>query len=78
VPHVGYGEKPKAPGVPLSDVRQTSIYGGEALELVLPEDAVLPYETTAPGFVPRRFCVPAGVLNAVVSQLNMTGSDSAL
>ena len=38
------------------------------MELVLPKDAVLPYETTEPGFVPRRFCVPAGVLNALLPQ----------
>jgi hypothetical protein len=69
VPHVGYGEKPKAPGAPLSDVPQTSAYGSEALELVLAEDAVLPYEITNPGFVPRRFCVPAGVLNALLKTL---------
>lgn len=64
VPHVGYGEKPKVPGVGLTDTPDASGWGREASELVLPEDAVLPYETTMPGFAPRTFCVPATVLNA--------------
>jgi hypothetical protein len=36
--------------VRLSDAPDSDGWGREALELVLPEDAVLPYETTEPGF----------------------------
>ena len=35
----------------------------ELIELDFPEDAVLPYEVTEPGYEPRTFNVPARILN---------------
>ena len=40
----------------------------EALEIDLPEDLVLPYEVTKPGYVPRTFYVPARVLNEALGK----------
>jgi hypothetical protein len=42
------------------------------MELELPEDLVLPYEVTKPGFVPRTFYVPARALNQYL------GTDGAI
>jgi len=35
----------------------------DVIELEVPEDVVLPYEITKPGYVPRTLYVPAGLVN---------------
>jgi hypothetical protein len=47
-------------GIPLCDTPP----GGSALDVELPEDVLLPYEVPETGQAPRRFVVPARVLNA--------------
>jgi hypothetical protein len=67
-PPARYGnEKAPPPGVQLVD-RPTSTWHSESMELELPEDAVLPYEVTAPGYIPRTFFMPARVLNGILGK----------
>jgi hypothetical protein len=56
-------EKAPPPGIRLQDVKPDQDWMTEACELELPEDLLLPFETTKPGYVPRTFYVPARVLN---------------
>ena len=59
--------KEHPPGVALSDTpKSDSIFSSDAVELELPAETVLPFETTAPGYEPRTFYVPARVLNQFV------------
>jgi hypothetical protein len=59
-----YGnQKASPPGIKLVDRKPPSSAYSESIELELPEDVVLPYEVTEPGYEPRTFCVPARVLN---------------
>jgi hypothetical protein len=59
-------EKPSPPGIRLQDRPNEEGYLSKSMELDLPEDAVLPYEVTTPGNVPRVFYVPARVLNRLI------------
>jgi len=63
--HTYSGEK-TPPGVKLTDQPQASY---TVLEMELPEDFLLPYEVTEPGWMPRTFYVPARVLNSVPKRL---------
>lgn len=63
-----YERNPSPPGIALTDRRPASDWLTELIELELPEDLLLPYETTEPGYIPRRFFVPARVLNALRNQ----------
>jgi hypothetical protein len=56
-------EKAPPPGIRLQDIEPDRDWMTEAFEIDLPEDLVLPYEITKPGYVPRTFYVPARVLN---------------
>jgi hypothetical protein len=51
------------PGIILRDRRPAVDSLEELLEFDLPEDLILPYEVTEPGYEPRTFHVPARVLN---------------
>ena len=53
----------------LCDRRPGGDWLSEVLELGLPEEVVLPCETTTPGYVPRTFCIPAAVLNEKAANL---------
>jgi hypothetical protein len=55
-------------GIVLRDRRPGVDWLTELIELELPEDVVLPYEVTEPGYVPRLFCIPARVLNVHFSK----------
>jgi hypothetical protein len=59
-------EEQSPPGIRLKDAPGGECYYSKSMELELPEDAVLPYEVTVPGYVPRVFCVPARVLNRLI------------
>ena len=61
-------EKAPPPGIRLQDVKPQREWMTEALEIDFPEDAVLPYEVTKPGHVPRTFYVPARVLNKALGK----------
>ncbi len=60
-----YSQEKTTPGVKLTDQPQMG-YADTALEMELPEDFLLPYEVTEPGWIPRIFYVPARLLNSVV------------
>jgi hypothetical protein len=51
------------PGIVLRDCRPAVDSLEELLEFELPEDLILPYEVTEPGYEPRAFHIPARILN---------------
>jgi hypothetical protein len=55
-------------GITLREQKPEGGWGSDTLEILLPEVAVLPYEVTEPGYVPRVFRLPARVLNRVLAQ----------
>ena len=58
-----YDKKPRQPGIALCDRNTELDWLRTSLELELPEDFLLPYEVSTPGYIPRQFFVPARVLN---------------
>ena len=56
-------EEAPPPGIRLEDVKPAKGWMTEALENDLPEELLLPYEITRPGYLPRTFYLPARVLN---------------
>ena len=67
-PPTNQPEKARPPGIRLQDVKPHRDWMTEVLEIDLPEELVLPYEATKPGYVPRTFYVPAKVLNEVLGR----------
>ena len=57
------------PGIVLRDRRPAVNSLEELLEFEVPEDLVLPYDVTEPGYEPRTLHVPAGLLNDLSSTL---------
>jgi hypothetical protein len=51
-------EKAPPPGIRLQDTKRGESWMTEAFEIQVPEDLVLPYEVTKPGYVPRTFYAP--------------------
>jgi hypothetical protein len=62
------------PGIVLRDRRPAVDSSEELIEFELPEDLVLPYEVTEPGYEPRRFYIPARILNECSTQTAKTPS----
>lgn len=63
-----YGQQNPPAGIVLCDCSPGTGWLSEVMELEVPEDVVLPYETTTPGYAPRTFCIPARVLNEQVGK----------
>ncbi|PYR93588.1 MAG: hypothetical protein DMF84_09305 [Acidobacteria bacterium] len=59
-------EKAAPPGIRLQNRRWNSGWGAAAFEFELPEAVVLPYEVTESVLVPRKFYVPALLLNRIL------------
>lgn len=55
---------PKMAGMELVDEAPEATWNSDALQLELPDQLLLPYEITKPGYRPRRFCVPKRVIDA--------------
>lgn len=62
-------EPPPPPGIRLQDKSAATGYSSSSLEIEVPEEAVLQYEVTDPGYVPRVFYVPASVLNRLLGKV---------
>jgi len=58
-----YDRTKTPPGILLRDSRPNAERLSDFIELQAPDDFVLPYEVTEPGYIPRTFYVPACVLN---------------
>ncbi len=70
-----FGDQKVSPGIVVADRRPPVDGYQQLLEIEMPEDAALLYETTESGFVPRTFCIPAEILN---QHIGVTPRDSSM
>jgi hypothetical protein len=63
-------------GIRLREQKPADDWMRESIDVQIPERAVVPFETTEPGYVPRTFCVPARVLNRTLGKESPAGGSA--